>query len=259
MNKYPELYYKLFNNIAISPKSYWLAKEDYNNNIVTESELIANAFREKLYGFFDYKYAIMPDFGDCRNKDNKAKRDSWLSIHSSKVIFKHEIGEMIDGMYNSVKSKPEFTNLTTVTLPSYNLEEHHKDLIASHNVPPLVFPDIKILVDDKRENLYYFIPTSNIQASMDNFHKNNMFLFANMLRLQANAINYNINSLNNVHFIFVSKSGEHRLAQLLTVYSFDTLDVLFDLCGKIFMTETTKDQTPAEVWKHTVTKETYSF
>lgn len=52
---------------------------------------------------FKDKYAIQPDFGDCRKKDNAAARDAWRAENEGKVFLSDEEAADIRGMYMGVK------------------------------------------------------------------------------------------------------------------------------------------------------------
>lgn len=55
---------------------------------------------------FAADYAVEPDFGDCRKKENKAARDSWRSLHEGKDPVASDDAETIKRMVAAVHRHP---------------------------------------------------------------------------------------------------------------------------------------------------------
>lgn len=52
------------------------------------------------------RYAIAPEFGDCRSKENKATRDAWRRDHAGQIEITGEEARCIGGMVASLRSHP---------------------------------------------------------------------------------------------------------------------------------------------------------
>lgn len=55
---------------------------------------------------FARKFATQPDFGDCRFKENKARRDEWRRDNAGREPLSAEDADVIDGMVRSVRAHP---------------------------------------------------------------------------------------------------------------------------------------------------------
>lgn len=55
---------------------------------------------------FARRYAVEPDFGDCRRKENKAARDAWRAEHANALSLSAEWAEAISGMCRAVRAHP---------------------------------------------------------------------------------------------------------------------------------------------------------
>jgi hypothetical protein len=55
---------------------------------------------------FAKAYAVEPDFGDCRKKENKAERDAWRAQHASAIPLSADDNLAIRAMVAAVRSHP---------------------------------------------------------------------------------------------------------------------------------------------------------
>lgn len=55
---------------------------------------------------FRSDYSAEPDFGDCRSKDNKARRDAWRDEHAAHELISAESMTTIEGMIASIHAHP---------------------------------------------------------------------------------------------------------------------------------------------------------
>lgn len=55
---------------------------------------------------FARAYAAEPEFGDCRNKENKARRDAWRAEHAGATLISQDTETAIRGMVRAVHEHP---------------------------------------------------------------------------------------------------------------------------------------------------------
>lgn len=60
---------------------------------------------------FESTYRVEPDFGDCRTKDGKARRDEWRAGNAGRVLITADDMEAIIGMQRSVAAHPAASRL----------------------------------------------------------------------------------------------------------------------------------------------------
>lgn len=60
---------------------------------------------------FAVDYVVEPDFGDCRRKEPKAKRDAWREEHKGAIWLASEDASAIDGMIASARRHPRLCKL----------------------------------------------------------------------------------------------------------------------------------------------------
>ena len=61
---------------------------------------------------FRRTYAVEPSFGDCRSKDNKARRDAWRAEHNGVSLITREDDETIRGMIRVIRAHPRLEPLS---------------------------------------------------------------------------------------------------------------------------------------------------
>jgi exodeoxyribonuclease VIII len=60
---------------------------------------------------FAKSYAVKPDFGDCRFKENKARRDAWESANAGRLALSADDEDRILGMLAAVQNHPTASRL----------------------------------------------------------------------------------------------------------------------------------------------------
>lgn len=84
----------------------WLAGDLADEN--HDALALGQAFHCSLLepAVFESSYVVEPDFGDCRYRDNKAKRDAWRTENASKKLVSHDDMTVITGMARAVRAHP---------------------------------------------------------------------------------------------------------------------------------------------------------
>lgn len=91
-----------------SPLHYKAWVEDTEEPTDTPALAFGRAFHAALLepARFAAEWAIEPDFGDCRYKENKAARDAWKSVNVGKESLSSADGDRIAAMLAAVKAHP---------------------------------------------------------------------------------------------------------------------------------------------------------
>lgn len=90
-----------------SPAHYraWIDSDDDSD---TPAMMFGRAYHMRVLEpeRFAEAYAIEPDFGDCRYKDNKARRDAWRAENADKVPLGADDARRIEAMYAALMAHP---------------------------------------------------------------------------------------------------------------------------------------------------------
>lgn len=91
-----------------SPMHYKAWVEDVEPMNDTPAMLFGRAFHAAILEpeLFASDYAVEPEFGDCRFKENKARRDDWRLANSDKIPLGADDNARIKAMLESVNAHP---------------------------------------------------------------------------------------------------------------------------------------------------------
>ncbi len=70
---------------------------------------------------FEEQYAVLPQFGDCRKKENKANRDAWLAEHQGATFIEASDMATVRGMVRAVYAHPLAGRMLTEGAPELTL------------------------------------------------------------------------------------------------------------------------------------------
>lgn len=89
----------------------YIAKDPLDADLFTEKETSSLAVGQGLHTevlehAFDERYVIQPDFGDCRLKENKARRDAWREANAGRVPITVEDAMRVARMAAAVAEHP---------------------------------------------------------------------------------------------------------------------------------------------------------
>jgi hypothetical protein len=76
---------------------------------------------------FTTAYAVEPDFGDCRKKENKAARDEWRATHASAQLITTDTESAIQGMIKAVHAHPIASKAVRDGIPELTLRWKDQD------------------------------------------------------------------------------------------------------------------------------------
>lgn len=104
-----------------SPAHYQAAMSA--KNLETDALRVGTAMHTALFepDVYDRSYVVQPDFGDCRFKEAKAKRDEWRSLNAAKTIIDAGEAASVIGMVTSIRKHPIASRLFTHGSPEVTL------------------------------------------------------------------------------------------------------------------------------------------
>lgn len=91
-----------------SPMHYKAWIEDAEPVNETPAMMFGRAFHAAILEseLFSRDYVLEPEFGDCRFKENKTKRDEWRAVNGGKIAISVDDAERILRMLDAVKAHP---------------------------------------------------------------------------------------------------------------------------------------------------------
>jgi len=193
-----EKFYTLLSAAQQSPAHYQLAKQEYNSSTYTDSERLSVAFRTLIDGMYSHRCAVMPDFGNLRTNEGKAKRDSWLAAHQSHLPIKDTEHSVLTTMQATVQKLLD-VQLERVVLPAY-----------TPNGSTCTAPQQAVMADKARSKIYFFTAVSDASAYAGLAVKYGLHYRAGLLLLQARKAGYNI-GLADVMTVAVDKTAPYTV------------------------------------------------
>lgn len=99
---------------------------------------------------YERRYIVEPDFGDCRFKENKARRDDWRREAAGKVPVEATDARRIERMVESVRRHPRARNLIAGGQPEVTVKwtDDATGLTCKGRVD-YYRPDLRLIVDAK--------------------------------------------------------------------------------------------------------------
>lgn len=118
---------------------------------------------------FEATYAVEPDFGDCRFKENKAKRDDWRAENAGRTPLSFDDHRAILGMRESVHRHPVVARLfADIHFTEQRLEAREPRFagLTSQVTTDLIVPSKGIILDLKTTD---DASSKNCERSVANF------------------------------------------------------------------------------------------
>jgi hypothetical protein len=191
-------FYTLLSAANKSAAHFQVKRKQLMEEKQSSTEIISNAFRALVDGTFNSTYVVMPEFGNCTNKDNKARRDSWLAANTHLTAIKNDDYSTLQAMHSVANSFVKSSDLERVILPAF----------TSNGVTAPIQP---IMATKDRSKLYYFTAVSNIEAYIKMMPYYGIQYRTVLQLLAARAIGYQL-SLADIVLVAVEKEAPHEIS-----------------------------------------------
>lgn len=200
--------------IRAAPAKYraWLAGVEEEE---TEALTFGKAFHMALLqpALFETTYVVEPAFGDCRKKDNKARRDEWRLVNADKLTLSPEDMTTIKGMVASVRAHPLAGRMVADGQPELTIRWADPDTGLECKARPDYYVRRLAMACDVKTTRDASFESFRRDAARHGYHRQDAF-YRNAFAAVGAPIDHFV-------FIAVEKTAPH----LVALYSLDTDDI----------------------------------